>query len=82
MKESKVGTNAVQHIAREAKSKPTRKDSGITSRKNGPVVNPHTAITAKTINEFIKLLVAPHKISPAITSSKLTGVEIIASKVF
>ena len=59
-----------------------RKEIGGTTRNNGLRTRPKAAITPKTIEELIKLFVAPHKSSPAMTSSKFTGVAIMASKVF
>ena len=76
------GTMAVKHIAIAEKSSPTRKDTGIISRNSGEGTTPKAKITAKTIDELMRLFVAPHKISPVITSSMVTGVAIIASKVF
>lgn len=76
------GVIAVKHMAIEEKSSPTRKESGRIARKNGLFTSPKSAITASTIDELIRLLVAPHMSSPAITSSRLTGVVIMASNVF
>ena len=73
---------AVKHMAIEENSNPTRNDSGGISRNSGDGTTPKATITAKTIDELMRLLVAPHNISPVITSSMLTGVAIIASKVF
>ena len=77
-----LDTIAVKHMAKEANIKPARKEKTGTSRANGVDAKPKAATTAKTMEELITLLVAPHKISPAITSSRLTGVAIMASKVF
>jgi len=81
-KELIVGDMAVKHMAMAENNSPTRKEIGGISRNSGLGVKPKAAITPKTIVELIRLLVAPHRISPAITSSRLTGVAIIASKVF
>lgn len=77
-----LGTIAVKHMAMEANIKPARKEKKGTRRKNGLGVKRATVMTPKTMEELMRLLVAPHKISPAITSSRLTGVAMIASKVF
>jgi len=79
-----LGTIAVKHIAMAENKSPTRKDKGGINKKNGGKgeTSPKRSITPKTIVELIRLFVAPHKSSPAITSSKLTGVAIMASNVF
>ena len=82
MKESMFGDMAVKHIAVAEKNSPTRKDRGRIARKNGVWTSPKAAMTASTIDELMRLFVAPHKISPVITSSRLTGVAIMASNVF
>jgi len=69
-------------MAMEANIKPARKEKGGTNRKNGLGVKRATVMTPKTMDELMRLLVAPHRISPAITSSRLTGVAMMASKVF
>ncbi len=76
------GTIAVKHMAIDENSSPTRKERGGISNKKGLGTNPKANITPNTIEELMRLFVAPHKISPAITSSIFTGVAIIASKVF
>ncbi len=76
------GTMAVKHMATDENSSPTRKARGGISNKKGLGANPATNMTPNTIDELMRLLVAPHNISPAITSSMFTGVAIIASKVF
>ena len=76
------GTTAVKHMAIDANMSPTRKERGGISSIKGLGARPKAIITPKTIEELIRLLVAPHKSSPAITSSILTGVDIMASKVF
>jgi len=48
----------------------------------GKKVSPIISITTRTMVELTKLLVAPHSISPAMTSSRLTGVATMASNVF
>ena len=81
-KESILGEMAVKHMAMDENNSPTRKETSGISRNRGLGVKPKAATTPKTIEELIRLLVAPHRSSPAITSSRLTGVAIIASKVF
>ena len=76
------GTMAVKHMAMDENRSPTRNDTGIISRNSGDGTTPKAKITAKTIDELMRLLVAPHKISPVMTSSMLMGVAIIAPKVF
>jgi len=76
------GENAVKHMAIAENESPARKEMSGTRTKSGLESNPKAAITHKTIEEFIRLLVAPQRSSPAITSSRLTGVAIIASNVF
>ena len=73
---------AVKHIAIDANINPPRKASSGTKRNSGLEINPKAAITASTVVEFIVARVAPHTSSPAITSSTLTGVAIMASNVF
>ncbi len=81
-KEFMVGEIAVKHIATAENKSPTRKEIGGINRNSGLGVKRKAATTPKTIEELIRLLVAPHRSSPAMTSSRLTGVAIIASKVF
>jgi hypothetical protein len=76
------GTIAVKHIAIDANMRPTKNERNGISRKRGEGIKPKITITAKTIEELIRAFVAPHKISPVMTSSMLIGVAIIASKVF
>lgn len=82
------GATAVKHIAMDAKSNPPKKASGTASKNNGELTNgngvnkPATATTNKTIDAFMVARVAPHNNSPATTSSTLTGVATMASKVF
>jgi len=76
------GTIAVKHIAMAENIRPTRKDSGGINRNSGLETKPKSAITTNTIVELMRLFVAPHRSSPAITSSRLTGVAIMASNVF
>jgi hypothetical protein len=54
----------------------------MTSKNRGLETNPKAATTAKTIVVLNVALVAPQSSSPATTSSTLTGVATIASKVF
>ena len=81
-KESILGEMAVKHMAMAENNSPTRKEIGGISRNSGLGVKRKAATTPRTIEELIRLLVAPHRSSPAITSSRLTGVAIMASKVF
>ena len=76
------GTIAVKHMAIDENSSPTRKERGGISNKKGLGASPKANMTPNTIEELMRLFVAPHKISPAMTSSIFTGVAIIASKVF
>ena len=82
MKASIFGTIAVKHIAIAENRSPTRNDNGGINNKNGEGTTPKATITANTIVELMRLFVAPHSISPVMTSSMVTGVAIIASKVF
>jgi hypothetical protein len=76
------GTMAVKHIAIDEKSSPTRNESGGIRRRKGLGVRPAAKMTTNTIDELIRLFVAPHRISPAITSSIFIGVAMMASNVF
>ena len=76
------GTIAVKHMAMDENSSPTRKERRGISNKKGLGANPKANMTPNTIDELMRLFVAPHRSSPAMTSSILTGVAIIASKVF
>ena len=76
------GTMAVKHMAIDEKRSPTINDSGGISRSIGVGGTPKITITPRTIEELMRLFVAPHKISPVMTSSMLIGVAIMASKVF
>ena len=82
LKKSIFGDTAVKHIAMEANSKPPKNASGITSKNSGLLIKPKTAITTSTMVELIVARVAPQRSSPATTSSTLTGVATMASKVF
>ena len=73
---------AVKHIAIAENKSPTKNAKGGMSKNNGLETSPKANTTPKTMVEFIRLLVAPQRSSPAITSSKLTGVAIIAPNVF
>ena len=77
-----LGAMAVKHMAIDANINPPRKASSGTKRKSGLEIKPKAAITTSTVVEFIVARVAPHTSSPAITSSTLTGVAIMASNVF
>ena len=81
------GAAAVKHMAIELNINPPKKAKGITNRNSGLRINGlkvklTTPITARTIVALIVALVAPQRSSPATTSSTLTGVATIASKVF
>ena len=82
LKKSMFGAAAVKHIAIDENIKPTKNAIGITSRKRGLLIKPKAATTASTMVALIVALVAPHNSSPATTSSTLTGVATMASKVF
>ena len=73
---------AVKHIAMAANINPPKNAISGTSKNNGLVIKPKTAITPNTIVALIVALVAPQRSSPATTSSTLTGVATMASKVF
>jgi hypothetical protein len=77
-----LGVIAVKHMATDENKSPTRKESGGINRENALETTPKSEITPKTIVELIRLFVAPHRSSPAMTSSRLIGVAIIASNVF
>ena len=82
------GAAAVKHMAMDEKSKPPKKAISGTNRNkgeetSGTAVNRlATPITTNTIVAFMVERVAPHRISPATTSSTLTGVATMASNVF
>jgi hypothetical protein len=82
LKKSMFGATEVKHIAMDANISPPKNANGITKRKSGLEINPKAATTANTIVVLIVALVAPQRSSPATTSSTLTGVATIASKVF
>ncbi len=82
LKKSMLGATEVKHIAMEANISPPKKAMGITSRNSGLEIKPKAATTAKTMVVLIVALVAPQRSSPATTSSTLTGVATMASKVF
>jgi hypothetical protein len=69
-------------MAMDENIKPERKATGGTKMDSGLAIRPNNATTANTKAEFMTLLVAPHKSSPAMTSSMLMGVVMMASKVF
>ena len=77
-----LGATAVKHIAMAPNINPPKKAITGTSRKRGLVIKPKIAITPSTIVAFMVERVAPQRSSPATTSSTLTGVATIASKVF
>src|SRR4030043_1656944 len=77
-----LGAMAVKHMAKEANINPPRKASSGTKRNSGLETKPKAAMTTSTVVEFMVARVAPHTSSPAMTSSTLIGVAIIASKVF
>jgi hypothetical protein len=76
------GTIEVKHMAMDENNIPTRKEIGGISNKKGLGAKPNANMTPSTIEELMRLLVAPQRISPVITSSIFTGVAIMASKVF
>jgi hypothetical protein len=82
LKKSMFGATDVKHIAIDANINPPKKASGITSRNNGLETKPKAATTANTMVVLMVALVAPQSSSPATTSSTLTGVATMASKVF
>lgn len=77
-----LGTMAVKHMAMEANRNPTKKATNGISKNKGEETKPAAVITAKTMDELIRLFVAPHRISPVMTSSMFMGVATMASKVF
>jgi hypothetical protein len=77
-----LGAIAVKHIAMDANINPPKKAIRGNKKNSGLVTNPKTAITVKTIVALIIDRVAPQRSSPATTSSTLTGVATMASKVF
>jgi GT2 family glycosyltransferase len=77
-----LGEMAVKHMPMVAKRKPAIKENGIISRDEGNSRIPKAASTGSIKIVFIILRVAPHRISPVITSSIVRGVAIMASKVF
>ena len=88
LKKSMFGATAVKHMAMALNIKPAKNAISGTSRNSGLVIkgtvvnNPETAMTTKTMVAFIVARVAPQRSSPATTSSTLTGVATMASKVF
>ena len=82
LKKSMFAANAVKHMPRDANNSPPKNASTGTKTAKGEDTNPKAATIASTIVPLIVARVAPHKSSPAITSSKLMGVAIKASKVF
>jgi hypothetical protein len=82
LKKSMFGATEVKHIAMEANISPPKNAIGITSKNSGLEIKPKAAITPSTMVVLIVARVAPHRSSPATTSSTLTGVATIASKVF
>ena len=76
------GNMAVKHMAIAENKSPTKNDIRGISRNRGEGTRPNATITVKTNEELMRLFVAPHNISPVMTSSRFTGVAIIASKVF
>lgn len=82
LKKSIFGATDVKHIAIDANMSPPKNARGITSRNSGLEINPKAATTAKTMVVLRVALVAPQSSSPATTSSTLTGVATMASKVF
>ena len=83
-----LGAVAVKHMAMAENIKPPKNAISSTNRNSGDVTSgifvkkPAIEITISTIEAFIVALVAPQRSSPATTSSTLTGVATMASKVF
>lgn len=77
-----LGDIAVKHMAKAENSKPAIKEKGIMIKAVGRLTSPKAMTTISISEAFMRPLVAPQSISPAMTSSKLRGVAIIASKVF
>ena len=84
-----LGTSPVKIMAMEENISPPRKAMigisstvGASNRTLGKKVIPRASITSRTMVELTKLLVAPHNISPVMTSSMLAGVAMMASNVF
>ena len=77
-----LGASEVKHMAMAENISPVKKAIGRISRTRGVEMRPKAAMTAMTMLELMRLRVAPHKSSPAMTSSRLTGVAIMPSKVF
>ena len=82
LKKSMFGATDVKHIAMEANINPPKKARGITSRNSGLETKPKAATTPNTMVVLMVARVAPQSSSPATTSSTLTGVATMASKVF
>ena len=77
-----LGATAVKHIAMEANINPPKNAITGTKKNSGLVIKPKMAMMPSTIEAFIVERVAPQSNSPATTSSTLTGVATMASKVF
>ena len=82
LKKSMLGAAAVKHMAMEPNISPPKNAIGTIIRNSGLEIKPKVATTANTIVAFIVARVAPQRSSPATTSSMLTGVATMASKVF
>jgi len=80
--DSIFGIIEVKHIPIEAKSRPAAKAKGMRSRDEGSATTPKRTRIGSMRDAEMRLLVAPQRISPAITSSIETGVATMASKVF
>lgn len=82
------GAIAVKHMAIAEKSKPPKNAITGTSKIRGEVTSGIVVkklaivMTPSTMVAFMVERVAPHSSSPATTSSTLTGVATMASKVF
>lgn len=77
-----LGASDVKAMAMAENISPLKKATTGMNNASGLCTKPKAATTHRTMLEPIRLLVAPHSISPAITSSMLIGVAIIASNVF
>jgi len=77
-----LGVMAVKHMAKAENNRPMRKESGRINKNNGLETKRKAKITPNTMVELMRLFVAPHRSSPAMTSSRLNGVAIMASNVF
>ena len=77
-----LGVIAVKHMAIPPNISPPKNASGMASSDVGSEITPKATNTGSMMMTYSKLLVAPQRSSPAITSSIDSGVAIIASKLF